>query len=198
MQIRLLIGIPILALLSTSLLIAQKKESLLPEHEAKIHHLLQDLDSIKGDLKNLASKRKQLLEEMTAIRLKERSLREEESAIRSKISALKKGQEIKTKLSRQDSGKTKLLPLVEGPIKHGNPMNGTLISVNPSAGVVSISTLSKDKTVSNHIYLLGVKAAIIADSLPKQLSEIETPTKVTYWIHPQDASTITWLEIQTR
>jgi hypothetical protein len=78
MQIRLLIGIPILALLSTSLLIAQKKESLLPEHEAKIHHLLQDLDSIKGDLKNLASKRKLLLEEITAIRLKERALREEE------------------------------------------------------------------------------------------------------------------------
>ncbi len=196
MQLRVLIALPVFAMLLSPLLQARKKTETPPDRDTQLELFLQELNTLKIELNSLTTRRKKLIAELAEIRKEERKLRNQESVVRGKMTAIRKGIELDSKRKIQNPKETKITPLLEGPLKVGLPNIGTLNSINVDAKVMAISSLSEDGTISNNIFILGEKAALIANSEPKQLSDFTTPSKVRFWIHPQDASTITWLEIQ--
>lgn len=177
---------------------AQRSNSEVIDTDAKIKKLSQDRNALLEQLKTYGIQRRRLSEEIAEIRNKERNLRREEETIRKKISALRKGEEIELKLRKYGANEPDSAPLVAGPMKKGEQHKGNLLSLNTDAKVVTITTLIPDSGYSTNIYVIGEGAVILLNATPVTMEDLPLQTRVSYWVHPQDASTITWMEVYTK
>lgn len=127
---------------------------------------------------------------MALIRKKEQNIRSKEEVLRKKISSLRKGEEIKLKLRKHGALEPDSAPLIAGPMKKGDPRKGNISSVNSNAKVVTITHQRADSGYSNNIYVIGDRAVILLNATPIQIENLPLHSMASYWVHPQDASTI--------
>ena len=198
MQLRILIALPIITHFLVFSVSAKRKTEIPPDREAQIQILNKELSKLTEEIKEQGEIRRRLLAEMAEIRIVENKLRNQEMELRGKIGALRKGLDVERKLKNNSDAESFATPLIEGPLKEGSSLAGTIISINVSAKVLTISAPSEPGNFASNIYIVGEKAAILKDGVPKKLEEIATFSNATYWLHPQDSATITWLEIQTK
>jgi len=160
-----------------------------------IKKLSDERNILLDELRKQGIERRKLMALMAKIRKKEKMLREKEMAIRKQISILRKEEEIELRLQRVGDLQPDSTPLIKGPMKKGDLQKGNLLSVNPSAKVVTISTHNEDSGFANNIYIIGEDAVVLLNKVPVPIASLPQHAKASYWVHPQDASTITWLEV---
>jgi hypothetical protein len=178
---------------------AERKPKELPQDaSSKIEKLSIERVAIQAELKELISQRQRLLKQMETIRQLERAAREKDDGLRKEIYALRTGKAAGKELAKAVDAPPDSRPLVEGPIKEGAASMGTILNINAQSKVISISTHAVGQGYANQIFILGEGAAVFKDSVPTKLETIPNRAKATYWLHPQDSSTITWLEAMTK
>jgi hypothetical protein len=88
--------------------------------------------------------------------------------------------------------------LTTGPIKEGKPRLAQIRSINIGDKVLNLFGESESEGYWNQVFLLGEKAAILINQEPGELEAIPIESKISFWVHPDDGSTITWLEAITK
>jgi hypothetical protein len=88
--------------------------------------------------------------------------------------------------------------LTTGPIKEGNPRLAQVRNINVGDKVLNLFGESESEGYWNQVFQLGEKAAILINQKPGALEAIPIESKVKFWVHPDDGSTITWLEAITK
>ena len=88
--------------------------------------------------------------------------------------------------------------LTTGPIREGKPRLAQIRSINVGDKVLNLFGESDSEGYWNQVFLLGEKAAIRINQKPGVLEAIPIESKINFWVHPDDASTITWLEAITK
>lgn len=88
--------------------------------------------------------------------------------------------------------------LTTGPIKEGKPRLAQIRSINIGDKVLNLFGESESDGYWNQVFQLGEKAAILINEKPGVLEAIPIESKINFWVHPDDGSTITWLEAITK
>lgn len=88
-------------------------------------------------------------------------------------------------------------PLETGPLQKGEARKAQVRSINVREQVLNLFGGSSTEGYGTQVYELGEDAAVMVDGDPGQLEAIPSGSDVSFWVHPDDTSTITWLEATT-
>ena len=88
-------------------------------------------------------------------------------------------------------------PLETGPLQKGEARKAQVRSINVREQVLNLFGGSSTEGFGTQVYELGEDAAVMVDGVPGQLEAIPSGSDVSFWVHPDDTSTITWIEATT-
>ena len=112
---------------------------------------------------------------------------------RKEAEKLRKLEEAKRKQEQFQAEK----PLETGPMQIGEVRKAQVRSINPRHKDLNLFSGSTKEGFSTQVYELGQDAAIIVNGVPGHLESIRSGNNLNFWVHPEDSSTITWLEANT-
>ena len=104
----------------------------------------------------------------------------------------------KERKHKEKEAQNPVIELKPGPIKEGKSRMAQIRSINAGDKVLNLFGESEADGYWNQVFLLGEQAAILINGKPGTLESILPESKITFWVHPEDASTITWLEAITK
>ena len=102
---------------------------------------------------------------------------------------------------RQRKQKEELQPAPElkaGPMKEGKSRSANVRVTNPAANVITLYGFNETDGHWTQPFILGKEAALLINGEPTSLDKVAPDAKVTFWVHPDDNSTITWMEVGTK
>ena len=83
-------------------------------------------------------------------------------------------------------------------MKEGKPRTANVRVTNPTANVITLYGFSEAEGHWTQPFVLGQDAALLLDGNPASLDKVVPDQTVTFWVHPEDSSVITWMEVGTK
>ena len=83
-------------------------------------------------------------------------------------------------------------------MKEGKPRTANVRVTNPAANVITLYGFSEAEGHWAQPFILGKDAALLLDGETASLEKVVPDATVIFWVHPDDTSTITWMEVGTK
>ncbi len=185
-------------LLNESQKLRQKLNKAKRDKGPEFKELDREMDEIQVRIKEQEKNKKSFQDQLKDLQKKQSDeFRRINDWSRKEMKLLEKQRE-KERKQREKKDQQPEPELTIGPIKEGKSRLAQVRNINVESNVLNLFGESVSEGYWNQVFVLGEKAAIRINKEPGTLESIPIESKINFWVHPDDGSTITWLEAITK